>query len=143
MIMRYCYIASVLLSALLIDPRHRCTSAFLTAKGVRHSSRLSRDVSQTVEFAAKSNIPRNIPRNRNRNTVVRCSPGPSEENTPSSVLAEEGSSTASVDDAPAPSAAELEKEVEKPNREYSIQILNAIEELNREEWNNLLDENSR
>ena len=140
MIMRYCYIASVLLSALLIDPRHRCTYAFLTTKGARYSSRVSRDVSQTVEFAAKSNIPRN---NRNRNTVVRCSPSPSEENTPSSVLAEEGSSTASVDDAPAPSATELVKEVEKPNREYSIQILNAIEELNREEWNNLLDENSR
>ena len=141
MIMRYCYIASVLLSALLIDPRHRCTYAFLTTKSVRYSSRLSRDVSQTVEFAAKSNIPRNIPRNRNRNTVVRCSPSPSEENTPSSVLAEEGSSTASasVDDAPVGA----EKEVEKPNREYSIQILNAIEELNREEWNNLLDENSR
>lgn len=32
---------------------------------------------------------------------------------------------------------------DKPNREYSIQILNAIEELKREDWNGLLDENSR
>lgn len=34
-------------------------------------------------------------------------------------------------------------EEEKPNREYSIQILNAIRELKREDWNGLLDENSR
>ena len=34
-------------------------------------------------------------------------------------------------------------EENKPNREYSIQILNAIEELKREDWNGLLDENSR
>jgi hypothetical protein len=34
-------------------------------------------------------------------------------------------------------------EDEKPNREYSIQILNAIRELKREDWNGLLDENSR
>ena len=32
---------------------------------------------------------------------------------------------------------------DKPNREYSIQLLNAIEELKREDWNGLLDENSR
>jgi hypothetical protein len=35
------------------------------------------------------------------------------------------------------------EEEEKPNREYSIKILNAIQELKREEWNGLLDENSR
>ena len=31
----------------------------------------------------------------------------------------------------------------KPKREYVIQILNAIEELKRDEWNALLDANSR
>lgn len=34
-------------------------------------------------------------------------------------------------------------EEEKPNRAYSTQILNAIEEINRDEWNALLDANSR
>lgn len=72
---------------------------------------------------------KHIGRGREVNTHLQLEMGPNEGESIDSMLSESTATTTA--------------EEEKPNREYSIQILNAIRELKRDDWNGLLDENSR
>ena len=108
-----CLATSLYISSLLIDSSFKGCFAFTIAKLALT------DVSRTDFSTGYKKL---------RNTQLSVSTSESDSNA--NVVS--GSSTAPAS-----------KKEEKPNREYSIQILNAIEELKREDWNGLLDENSR
>jgi hypothetical protein len=121
---RSLYSASVLyISTLLINPGHlsccafqlmRSRSSFIPSLDSRGVRLISKNIDITKEF--------------NRHSQLDMTTSGAD---PMDSLLDEKSAVA---DSP---------EEDKPNREYSIQILNAIEELKREDWNGLLDENSR
>lgn len=115
-------IASVLyVSSLFIDLRFKSCCAFMMS---RNRANTNSGYASRVSLNLK-----HVGHSRKVNRYMQLEMSPDEGKSVESILTE---STAP------PSAEE-----EKPNREYSIQILNAIRELKREDWNGLLDENSR
>jgi hypothetical protein len=118
------YFASVLyISTLLINPGHLSCCAFQLSRS-RRSFIPSLD-SRDVRLISKNY---DITKEFNRHSQLDMTTSGAD---PMDSLLDEKSAVADS------------SEEDKPNREYSIQILNAIEELKREDWNGLLDENSR
>jgi hypothetical protein len=115
-------IVSVLyVSNLFIDLRFKSCCAFIISRNRANShSRHANSVSPNIKHLGHG---------RNVNSYLQLEMSPDEGKSVESILSE--------------STAPPTAEDEKPNREYSIQILNAIRELKREDWNGLLDENSR
>ena len=121
---RSLYSASVLyISTLLINPGHLSCCAFQLSRS--RSSFIPSSDSRGVRLISKNN---DITKEFNRHSQLDMTTSGAD---PMDSLLDEKSTVADS------------LEEDKPNREYSIQILNAIEELKREDWNGLLDENSR
>ena len=115
-------IVSVLyVSSLFIDLRFKSCSALMMSRN-RANSNLRFSNSESLNT-------KHVGRGRKVNRYLQLEMSPDEGKSVESILSE--------------STAPPAVEEEKPNREYSIQILNAIRELKREDWNGLLDENSR
>ena len=110
------FVFTIYVAVLFTDPTCRCCHALLISRSGL-SRKLSADIRRTVAFTDKYIRKKNV-----KYDQLRMS---STEN-----------------DAVASTLPETSAEM-KPKREYVIQILNAIEELKRDEWNALLDANSR